>query len=72
MPKYILYIRDQHFTRKTRLHGTVTKLSVFLKKTPTKISESDNVLCIVNILRLKYVLVENTLSFSDLALRYLK
>jgi hypothetical protein len=46
------------------------KLSVFLKKTPTQISESDNILCLVNILRLKYVLVENSLSFSDLTLRY--
>jgi hypothetical protein len=44
---------------------TVIKLSVFLKITPTQISESDNTLCPGNILRRKYVLVKNTLSFSD-------
>ena len=52
----------------------ILNLSVFLKKTPTHISESDNILCLGNILRhvrLTYVLVENTLGFSDLTLRYL-
>jgi hypothetical protein len=47
-------------------HGpTVIKLSVFLKKTPTQISKSDDI-------ALETLSdVENTLSFSDLTLRYL-
>jgi hypothetical protein len=69
VPKHKIYIRDQLFTRKKP--GPIIKLLVFLKKIPTQISESDNILCLGNIFRLKYVLAENTLSFSDLALRYL-
>jgi hypothetical protein len=64
VPKYIFYSRDQHFILKT--WSPVIKLSVFLKKTQLK-----NILCLGNILRLMYVLDENTLSFSDRTLRYL-
>jgi hypothetical protein len=51
--------------------GPIIKLLVFVKKIPTQISEADNILSLGNILRFKYVLAENILSFSDLALRYL-
>jgi hypothetical protein len=55
VPKYIFY------TLPKEPGPTVIKLSVFLKKSLTQISESENILCLGDILRLKYVLVENTL-----------
>jgi hypothetical protein len=53
--KYIFYIWDQHFTWRTWPHRHKTF------GLPQEISESDNILCLGDILRFKYVLVENTL-----------